>query len=451
MKIQFLGAALTVTGSRTLIQHGTKKVLIDCGLFQGFKHLRLRNREPLPIAPSEIDAVVLTHAHLDHSGYIPLLVKEGFKGPVYSTHGTRDLCGILLPDSGYLQEEETRYANKRGFSKHKPALPLYTEKDAIASLASFKTVDWYHPVDLGGGLSFEFHRAGHLFGASSLLVSNGHARLAFSGDVGRKSDPMVCDPDFRGDPDYVIVESTYGNRAHETIPPMDELKDVVVRTISRGGVLLIPSFAVGRAQLVLYYLHELKKRGELPDVPIYLNSPMAKNTNEVLIKAIGESKLGREQMRAVCETAKVISSPEESIELNEKREPMIIIAASGMATGGRVLHHLKAFAGDEKNTVLFVGFQAGGTRGEAMLKGAKEIKIHGEYWPVRAEIAHINSMSAHADQGELIQWLRALPKPPKKIFVNHGEPEAADAFRRKIEEALHVEAVTPEHLQSFSL
>lgn len=451
MKIQFLGAALTVTGSRTLIRHGSKKILVDCGLFQGFKHLRLRNWEPLAIPASEIDAVVLTHAHLDHSGAIPLLVKSGFKGPIYSTQGTRDLCSILLPDSGYLQEEEARFANKRGFSKHKPALPLYTQKEAVAAMASFEPVDWYERLDLGEGLNCELHRAGHLFGASSALISDGKTRIVFSGDIGRASDPMLLPPDFRGSADYAVIESTYGNRLHDPTPPIEKLKEVVNRTIARRGVLVIPSFAVGRAQLVLYYLHQLVLKKAIPRVPIYLNSPMASHTNEVLMKAVGESRLSREEMQEVCKTATTVSTPEESEELNNRKGPMIIIAASGMATGGRVLHHLKAFAGDEKNTVLFVGFQAGGTRGEAILKGASEIKIHGEYWPVRAEVVHINSMSAHADQAELLAWLKKLPKLPKKIFVNHGEQDASDTFRRKIQEILHVEAVTPEQAETFSL
>ena len=455
MKIQFLGAAGTVTGSRYLLTEGNTKVLIDCGLFQGYKNLRLKNWDPLSISASEISAVILTHAHLDHSGYIPLLVKSGFRGPIYCTEATRDLCGLLLPDSGHLQEEEAQFANSRGYSKHKPALPLYTEKDAQFSLQFLKPLKWRERYSINADtkdrIDFEFHPAGHLFGAASILLHYGNKSIAFSGDIGRESDPVTRNPSFMIGADTVVVESTYGDRSHSTVDPKILLKDVILRTLKREGTLVIPSFAVGRAQLVLYYIHELRKAGEIPNVPIYLNSPMALRANDVFCKHFRESKMSQEAAREICAVAKPVASVEESIALNERKDPMILIAASGMATGGRVLHHLKAFVPDPKNTILFVGFQAGGTRGEAMLHGAKEVKIHGELWPIRAEIAEIDSMSAHADGSEVIEWVRKLQKKPVQVFVTHGEPAAADFLRRRIENELKLNATVPDLGQTVDL
>lgn len=366
MRIKFLGGVSTVTGSRTLIEIGTTRVLVDCGLFQGAKNFRLRNWGAFSVPPESIDAVLLTHAHLDHSGYIPLLVKNGFRGPVFATAATRDLCSILLPDSGYLQEEEARYANKHGFSKHQPALPLYTREDAVRSLASFKSVDWRTLMSIGEGaskLEFVMTPAGHLFGAASIRVSDGKKSILFSGDLGRVEDPLTRSPDFENQADAVVIESTYGNRSHPIEDAKATLKKVILSTHARGGVLLIPSFAVGRAQLLLHYIKELTEAGEIPKQPIYLNSPMASEANKIYIRRWKESKQSAERLQSVCDVAKVVSSVEESQRLNEQKGPMIIIAASGMATGGRVLHHLKVFCGDPRNTLLFVGFQAAGTRG----------------------------------------------------------------------------------------
>ncbi|MGZ3711574.1 MAG: MBL fold metallo-hydrolase, partial [Bdellovibrionota bacterium] len=354
MKLRFLGAAGTVTGSRYLLQQGNTKVLIDCGLFQGFKQLRLRNWESFPIPPSEIDAVVLTHSHLDHSGYLPLFVKNGFKGPIYATSPAIDLCKILLPDSGFLQEEEARFANKRNYSKHHPALPLYTVEDAEASLKFFKSVNWGERKilsDAENSISFELRHAGHLLGAASVLLKAAETSIIFSGDLGRNNDPMILDPESLPGADYLVVESTYGNRRHPERNPEEELKEIAQRTLSRKGILLIPSFAVGRAQLILYFLERLKKRGAIPrDLPVYLNSPMASKANDAFLDNAAELKISRNELQDVWKGVRIISSPEESMALNERTEPAIILAASGMATGGRVLHHLKTLAPDPKNT-----------------------------------------------------------------------------------------------------
>jgi metallo-beta-lactamase family protein len=447
MQIQFLGAAGTVTGSRTLVEESGLRILIDCGLFQGFKNLRLKNWNSFPCRPGEIQAVLLTHAHLDHSGYLPLLVKNGFKGPVYCTKATRDLCGLLLPDSGYLQEEEAELANRRGFSKHKPAKPLYTEADARRSLKSFEVIDWkkmYAITHHSQRMEFSFHPAGHLLGAASIVLKSGSNSIAFSGDLGRKVDPITRDPDFDLGADILVVESTYGNRAHTSAKPQDELAQVIHKTWDRGGTLLIPSFAVGRAQLILKYISELKAAQLIPNIPVYLNSPMANQANEVYCQNWKDSKLTQAELDHICKAARPVSSREDSEALVSSDQPSIIIAASGMATGGRVLHHLKSLAPDPKNTILFVGYQAGGTRGSQMLAGAREIRIHGNQVPVLAEIKEISAMSAHADANEILGWIRDAPKRPRRVLINHGEPAAADTLRQRIEQELKIEAYVPE-------
>lgn len=456
MKVRFLGATGTVTGSRYLLTHGKTKVLVDGGLFQGFKNLRLKNWDLFPIDPREIDAILLTHAHLDHSGYLPLLVKNGFRGPIYATPATIDLCKILLPDSGYLQEEEAKFANKRGYSKHNPALPLYTFDEARDCLQSFVSIPWREVGGVSkqglGKIEFEFHPAGHLLGAASILVRTEGNSIAFSGDVGRATDALVRAPDFSCGSDDLVIESTYGNRKHPAEDPERELKEIIQRTLKRNGILLIPSFAVGRAQLILYYIFQLKKRDVIPkDLPIYLNSPMASQANKIFAAHQEELKMNPEEIQEIRKIVRLVGSPQESIALNEKTEPAIIIAASGMATGGRVLHHLKSIAPNPNNTILFVGFQAGGTRGDLMVRGAAEVKIHGEYWPIRAEVVNMETLSAHADADEIINWIQGLERKPKRIFVTHGEPEAADALRHRIEEELGITAIVPEYGQEFNL
>ncbi len=451
MELTFLGATGTVTGSKYLVNNGSKKILVDCGLFQGYKQLRLRNRAPLPVNPAEIDAVVLTHAHLDHSGYLPLLIKNGFKGKVYCSEATRDLCAILLPDSGHLQEEEARYANRRGYSKHTPALPLYTLDDAERAMQAFSPIPFEKDIALGGSLSARLIPNGHILGSGCVRLEDAQTSLLFSGDLGRPNDLIMRAPERVRQADYLVMESTYGNRLHDPADPQIAFAEIIHRTVERGGAILIPSFAVGRAQTLLYYIHLLKATHAIPDIPVFLNSPMAADATRIFHNHRGEHRLTDAQCDAMCRTAHIINSVEESKALNGRKGPMIIISASGMATGGRVLHHLKVLAPDARNTILFAGFQAGGTRGAAMLNGADAIKIHGEYVPLRAEVATLDNLSAHADYEEIIEWLKHFHAPPRQTFITHGEPAAADALRHHIEEQLHWNVRAPDYLEKVVL
>ena len=451
MQITFLGAAGTVTGSKYLVEAGGKKLLVDCGLFQGYKQLRLRNWSVLPVAPREIDAVVLTHAHIDHSGYLPLLFKNGFAGKVYCSDATRDLCAILLPDSGHLQEEEALYLNRHRLTKHQPAQPLYTEADAEHSLGHFVPVDFERELKLPGDVRALLRPAGHLLGASLVELRHNSTTVLFSGDLGRPNDLLMVAPAAVKRADYLVVESTYGNRLHDTSDPGEKLADVVNRTVARGGAIIVPAFAVGRAQTITYLIHLLKQARRIPDIPVFLNSPMATDATALYHRYRGQHRLTDAQCDDLCNGAKIVNSVEESKRLNDFKGPMIVISASGMATGGRVVHHLKAFAPDPRNTILFTGFQAGGTRGAAMLAGAEAIKIHGQYIPVRAEVANIDNLSAHADYSEILGWLKNFETPPRQTFVTHGEPEAADALRLRIEETLGWRATVPEYRDTIRL
>lgn len=451
MKIKFLGATGTVTGSKYLLTIQNKHILVDCGLFQGFKELRLRNWDRLPIAPSDIDAVVLTHAHIDHTGYIPLLVKNGFKGTIYATKPTCDLCAILLPDSGYLQEEDARLANLHGYSKHYPALPLYTMKDAEKSLEHFKPMQFSQEYTLAPGIQISWHRAGHILGAAFVQFEVEGKKLLFSGDIGRFHDPIMKAPEIMREADYLVLESTYGNRLHEKSDPKDSIAAVVVETIQRGGTVLIPAFAVGRVQSILYYLAQLKKEKRIPDVPVFLDSPMAIDATLLLQQyADKETRLTPEQCRMACSVANYINTIDESKELDEP-SPKIIIAASGMMTGGRVLHHLKTIAPDPRNTILMTGYQAGGTRGADLLAGGREIKIHGEVIVVKAQVMSLNSLSAHADYEDSLYWLKQFQRAPRKVFITHGEPEAADALKKRIEKELGWSCEIPTYLEEVTL
>jgi len=449
--VQFLGATGTVTGSKYLLRAGNSNVLVDCGLFQGFKQLRLRNWAPLPIKPATVSAVVLSHAHLDHSGYLPLLVRNGFIGKVHCTEATYELCRILLPDSGRLQEEEAEYASRRGFSRHKPALPLYTEEDAKRSLTHFAPVEFDREIELGG-LRMRLVPAGHILGAAIISLNDGARTMVFSGDLGRPNDPIMVAPSVVRHADYLVLESTYGNRRHDPEDPREKLGRVIKKTAARGGVVVIPSFAVGRAQSLLYHIHRLKSEGAIPaDLPVYLNSPMAVDATRIYHEHRAEHRLTPEQCRAMCGAAVIVNTAEESKRLNEKRGPMVIIAASGMATGGRVVHHLKAFAPDPRNTILFSGFQAGGTRGAAIVAGADSVKIHGAYVPIRAEVAVIENFSAHADYAEILDWLEGFEQAPRETFITHGDPAAADTVRHRVEEILGWSCRVPDYLESASL
>ena len=451
MDIQFLGATGTVTGSKYLLRAAGKRILIDCGLFQGYKQLRLRNWAPLPFDPATIDLVILTHAHLDHSGYLPLLVKHGYRGAVLCTAATAELCGILLPDSGHLQEEDAQYANRHGFSKHHPALPLYTQKDAQESLLQLEAIGFDRTVNIAPGLDFRLLRAGHILGAAMAEFHCGNRAVLFSGDLGRPNDLLMKPPAQVEHADYLVLESTYGNRRHEQTDPLHLLADVVSRTAARGGVVIIPAFAVGRTQVLLYAIHLLKSARRIPDLPVYLNSPMAIDATGIYRQYRLEHRLTEEQCKAMCAAARPVTTVEESKALNNRRGPMILISASGMVTGGRVLHHVKAFAPDPCNTILLSGFQSGGTRGAALAAGAETVKIHGEYVPVRAEVATLNNLSAHADSVETLEWLRHFSRPPRRTFITHGEPPAADALRRSIEEKLNWQCCVPDYLERASL
>lgn len=450
MEINFLGATGTVTGSKYLVSSGTTHILVDCGLFQGLKELRLRNWDRLPLDLRNIQAVVLTHAHIDHSGYLPLLIKQGFRGRVYCSHATRELCGILLPDSGRLQEEQAEYANRHTFSKHSPALPLYSQQDAETALQHLSAIEFGQHMQLGE-ITLRLHPSGHIPGAASVELKDARTRLVFSGDLGRPDDPIMQAPAPCPETDYLVLESTYGNRIHPPEDPQQVLGELINKTAQRRGVMVIPAFAVGRTQLLLHYIRLLKQAGTIPDIPVYLNSPMAVDVTEIFYRHHREHRLSLQQCEAACSVAKIVKSPEDSKALNRRHGPMIIIAGSGMATGGRVVHHLKAFAPDPKNTILFVGFQAEGTRGAKILEGADSIRIHGEEVPVRAEIASIESLSAHADYRQIIDWLRKMPRAPKQIFVTHGETTAADAMVQHIREELHWPARVPQYLEVAKL
>jgi len=436
MRLTFLGAVGTVTGSKYLLDAGSRRILVDCGLFQGFKQLRLRNWEKLPVDPASIDAVVLTHAHLDHSGYLPLLARNGFNGRIVCTAATVDLCEILLPDAGHLAERDAEFANRHGFSKHHPALPLYTEEQARAVLSQFSPVGYDRSHDLGGGLTLRFRHAGHILGAAMAILSHEGRTILFSGDLGRPRDPIMREPDSVAEADYLVIESTYGDRRHDARDPEDALAAVINRTAGRGGTVLIPAFAVGRAQSLLYHVYRLKSAGRIPDLPVFLDSPMAIDAGDVFCRYQSEHRLTGPECRAVCAVARETRTVEESKAIDHQRLPAIVISASGMATGGRVLHHLKVFAPEPRHTVLFAGFQAGGTRGAAMLAGAPSVKIHGEWVPVRAEIVNLDMLSAHADADEIMAWLGNFAAAPRMTFVTHGEPAPADSLRHRIEEEL---------------
>ena len=435
MRIHFLGATETVTGSKFLVEGGGVRVLVDCGLFQGVKYLRARNwREP-PIDPASIDAVVLTHAHLDHSGYLPVLCHRGFAGPVYATPSTRALCSLLLPDAGYLQEEEARYANRKGYSKHHPAMPLFTAEDGERCLRQFRDLE-FGEVAAIGGLRISCTPAGHILGSACVRVSDGERSVLVSGDVGRPHAPVMLPPAPLPAADALLLESTYGDRRHAEDDPSDALAAIVSRVAARGGTTLIPAFAVGRTQTVLHLLVAGMERGAMPALPIYLNSPMASRATQIVTAAPEEHRLTPRDCEALAKRVRYVGDVEESKALNRDTAPKVIVSASGMATGGRVLHHLKAFAPDPKNAILFTGFQAAGTRGQAMVAGADRIKIHGEYIPVRAEVDKLDSLSSHADYAELIDWLRRAEAAPRTTFLVHGEPAAQDALRRHLADLL---------------
>jgi metallo-beta-lactamase family protein len=447
-----LGAASTVTGSKHLLESAGKRILVDCGLFQGVKNLRELNWAPLAVDPASIDAVVVTHAHLDHTGYLPRLVKDGFRGPIVSTKATAAVAEIILTDSAYLQERDAAFLNKHKATKHHPALPLYDSDDARRTMELFKTHPFGREFGLwDGGPAVLFRRAGHILGAATVELFWQGRRMVFSGDLGRYDDPIMLDPEPVPAADYLVMESTYGDRVHEKTDPAATLATVVDETVQRGGTVVIPAFAVGRAQTLLYYLWQLRSAGKLPDVPVYLDSPMAINASDLLGSYRDDHRLPPEVYQGMCDMAAYTRDAEQSMRISASREPKIVISASGMATGGRVLHHLKAFAPDPRNTIMITGYQVPGTRGASIAAGERNVRIHGEWVPINAQVADLAMLSAHADAEELIRWAAGFTTPPRRVFVVHGEPEPADTLRRHLDLEFGWEATVPRQNQLFDL
>lgn len=453
MKLQFLGGTGTVTGSRYLLSDDKHRMLVDCGMYQGVKTLRRRNWAPFPVEPHTIDAVVLTHAHIDHTGYLPALVKNGFKGKIYCTKATHELCKVLLPDAGYLQEEDAKYAFRKKFSKHEHPEPLFTEKDAYEALKQFESLHYHEEFEPVKGFQVTFTPAGHILGSSCVHVRHaGHDRtVVFSGDVGRQNDVIMRPPEPIQKADVLVCESTYGDRLHGEIDPEEELTDIITTTAARGGVVLMPAFAVGRAQMLLYLVHKLMAQGKIPKLPVYLNSPMAIRATEIFCRHHKEHRLNQAQCEMIDDNTHFVRTVEESIELTTKKFPAIIISASGMASGGRVLHHLKMLLPNPRNSIIFAGFQAPGTRGDAMVNGVESIKIHGEYWPVKAEIHNLDSLSAHGDYAEILEWLGQGQLTPEKVYITHGEMLAADVMRKRVHERFGWDCETPELFQEVEI
>lgn len=458
--LTFLGAAGTVTGSRFLVETERARVLVDCGLFQGLKYLRERNWEPFPIPPETIDAVVLTHAHVDHVGYLPAITRGGFTGPVHATRGTAALAAIVLPDSGHLQEEEADYANRRGYSKHQPALPLFTQADAEASLERFVAHRFGDEVEVAPGVHVRFDPAGHILGSSVVrvrLADHGDRTVVFSGDLGRPHHPLLVAPTPIGAADVVVMESTYGDRSHDDAEGDELFSEALTRTLGRGGTVLIPAFAVDRTEVVLYRLREMVRAGTVPQVPVFVDSPMALRALAVYREALAE---GAADLDDGLGDAGDPFDPGGLVEVRDVEEskalagndfPSIIISASGMATGGRVLHHLARLLPDRRNTVILPGYQAPGTRGRSLADGARELKLLGRYVPVRARVVPLGSFSIHADQSELVDWVGTATTPPDAVYLVHGEKESAAALQTRIEDELDLCTVVPRHLERVRL
>ena len=437
MQIGFWGAAGTVTGSRFLLDGSKGRLLVDCGMFQGGKPIRARNWEPFPADPASINAVVLTHAHIDHSGFLPALVRDGFSGPIYCTPATAELVELLLRDSAHLQEEEARYANKKKSSHHVPAKPLFTISDAEAAIKLLEVRKFGVMFSPATGFEVSFSRAGHILGAASVRVVENGVSLLVSGDLGQHGDLVMHEPDSPPEADYVLIESTYGDRLHATEDPFEVLEKVITKTIANGGSVLFPAFAVGRSQVLMHILAELRHQERIPNVPIYLNSPMATDVTDMYLRYASEHNLSDEQCSRIWSGIEFVQTIEQSKELTSSSEPKIIISASGMATGGRVLHHLIQMLPHSQNTVVFAGHQVEGTRGFLLVDGMKQIRIYGDDVNVFANIVHMEELSAHADRDELISWLKKSPSKPKKVFVVHGEPDAAASMQQIIRDAMH--------------
>ena len=446
-RLRFLGAAGMVSGSRHLLETDRQRVLVDCGLFQGEKRIRERNWERFPVPASSLDAVVLTHGHIDHSGWLPRLVREGFKGPIFMTPATADLLGLLLYDSAKCQEEDAHYANRKGYSRHRPALPLYDERDVDRTLRLVKDVprgEWFDPA---AGVRCRYHEAGHMLGSSFVETEVESRRVVFSGDVGRYDAPLYKDPAPPPPCDYLDCESTYGDRDHPPIRPLDDLEAATREAIARGGMMLVASFAIGRSQQLVYLLRTLMAAGRVPEVPVWIDSPMAVDATEVFRRHVAEHDFSEATMAGVAESlaspfVHMAKTAEESKAINARRGPGVIIASSGMMTGGRILHHLAQRLPDPQTTVLVAGFQAAGTRGRSLVDGADVLRIHGREIPVRAAVRRVDALSGHADRREIGRWLAHLP-PPKRTFLVHGEPPAARGMAEFLGATLGFETLIP--------
>ena len=462
ISLTFLGAAGTVTGSKHLLQIGDTRVLVDCGLFQGLKELRTRNWSPLPAEPASIHAVVLTHAHLDHCGYLPRLVADGFKGRIFCTGATADLCRIVLPDAAKLQEEDAENANRHGYSKHAPALPLFTSEDAAAALSLLQPIGYERRMPVAPGIELEYINAGHLLGSAYGSVHANGLHVLFGGDLGRYNRPVLPDPLPVSEADVLLVESTYGNRIHPIDDDGQALVEIITSTANKRGRVIVPAFAVGRVEEMLYWVKRLEDEKRIPVLPVWVDSPMAGEALRQYAARLDEldpemrpSEPMPKELRSVAafatERLKIVASPQESRDLVSSRFPAIVISSSGMATGGRVLHHLRSGLPRPENTVLFVGFQAAGTRGRQLIEGARTVRIQGTDVPVNARIAKLNSMSAHADSSEILRWLRQFRRPPTRTFIVHGEPEASAALRQQITTELKWPAEIAQYLQTVPL
>lgn len=451
LKIKFLGGAGTVTGSKTLVEYKNQRILIDCGLFQGLKELRLQNWSEFPIDPTSIDAVILTHAHLDHCGYIPVLVKNGFSGPIHCTKPTRELTEIILKDSAKIQVEDAERANRKAYTTHEKAKPLYKPEDVELAMSRFATHELSEWVVLHEDLKFQFLNSGHILGSAFVDLKAGSKKILFSGDIGRTNPMLLYPPKRIDETDYLIMESTYGDRLHAVENVKDELLRIIHETIDRKGILMIPSFAVERAQELIYLLYLLKEEGRLPTIPIYLDSPMGINSTGVYDHYPTWQNLPKVQFNEMYDDIHFIENYETSRAVVNDKKPKIVLAGSGMLEGGRILHYLNNHIENPDNTILFCGFQAAGTRGRAILHGEQEIKFFGDYKKVKCHVESISSMSAHADQQEMIDWMSKFKKAPIRVFLNHGEPHQTDAFRVKIKSVLKWDVVIPQMLETFNL
>lgn len=449
--LRFLGATGTVTGSRYLIESNGKRILVDCGLFQGYKDVRQRNRADFPVPPDTIDIVLLTHAHLDHSGYLPALVRDGFRGDIVCSEGTAELCSLLLPDSAHLLEEEAEHARGKKWSHHERPTPLYTAEDAERALSQFRVARFDEVLTIAPGITAQFVHAGHILGASQLQLSVAGTTLHFTGDLGRTDDALMKPPaPFLG-ADILVTESTYGDRKHAHVDPLVELGPVLSKVIERGGVVIIPAFSVGRSQALLLHIERLMNSGTIPVVPIYLNSPMSISASAMYATHPEEQRATADELEGMYSRAHLVRTVDESKALNEKHGPMIIISASGMMTGGRVLHHVVAFGEDPNNAILLTGYQAGGTRGAYLAQGADTIRIFGRDVPIRAEVVQLASMSGHADADGIVAWMNGAPEPPRMTYVTHGEPESSAALASKIATELHWAVRAPRDGETIDL